>query len=69
MAKTRQVLKLEEEGQKFTVVYHEECVNPFWVYRHTRGLRQCGYGMSEKKRIEVKYADVKSCLYYIAQAI
>lgn len=67
MAKTRQVLKLEAEGQKFTVIYHEECVNPFWVYQHTREHGQ--YGWRERKRIQVKYADIQSCLYYLMQAI
>ena len=70
MANTTQVLKLEVNGKKFSVVlHHNDSTNPFWVYRHTWGLRSCGYGYSEHKRIEVKYADIKSCLFYLAQAI
>lgn len=66
MAKTKQVLKLEDGGRKFSVVYHEEDKrNPYWIYRHTWGLRECGYGCSEHKRIEAKCADLHSCLYYL----
>lgn len=70
MAKTRQVMKLEANGKKFSVIYREsDKSNPFWVYRHTWGLRECGYGYAEHKRIEVKYANIESCLYYLAYAI
>lgn len=65
---TRQIMKLEFGGRKFTIIHHnEDKIHPFWVYRHTWGLRDCGYGMSEKKRIEVKFSDLKSCLYYLGQ--
>lgn len=66
MAKTRQVLKLEDGGRKFSVVYHEGDQNPYWIYRHKWALRECGYGMSERKRIEVKYADLRSCLFFLS---
>lgn len=67
MAKTTQVLKIETGGKKFSVVRHEgDAINPYWVYRHSWGVRECGYGMSEHKRIEVKYADMRSCLFYLA---
>lgn len=70
MSKTRQVMKICENGKKFSIVYHEDDkMNPFWVYRHTWGLRQCGYGCAEHKRIEIKYADIQSCLYYLVRAI
>lgn len=67
MAKTRTVLKVTEGGKKFSVVYHDGDNNPYWVYRHTWALRECGYGMSERKRIEIKYADFKSCMFYLSQ--
>ena len=68
MAKTKQVMKLESNGRKFTIVKHEDDeINPFWVYSHSWSIRECGYGMSERKRIEVKYTDMKSCLYYLAR--
>ena len=68
MSKTTQVLKLESNGRKYIVVKHEDdTINPFWVYSHSWGLRGCGYGMSERKRLEIKYGDMKSCLFYIAQ--
>ena len=66
MAKTRQVLKLEDGGRKFSIVYHDGDQNPYWIYRHSWGVRKCGYGYSEQKRIEVKYADLRSCLYYLS---
>lgn len=66
MAKTRQVLKLEDGGRKFTVVYHDGAEKPYWIYRHSWGVRQCGYGYSEQKRIEAKYHDLHSCLYYLS---
>ena len=66
MAKTRQVLKMDACGRKFTVVFHEGDENPYWIYRHTWGLRECGCGCAERKRIEAKYADMRSCLYYLS---
>jgi hypothetical protein len=66
MAKTRQVLKLEDGGRKFSVVYHDGDQNPYWIYRHTWALRECGYGCSERKRIEAKYADMRSCLFFLS---
>lgn len=70
MSKTSQVLKLEANGRKFTVVlHHDGSDNPFWVYRHTLCVRTCGYGYSERKRVEVKYADMRSRLYYLANEI
>ena len=70
MAKTTQILKLVDKAGKYSVVYHEgDKMNPFWVYRHTWELRECGYGYGERKRIVVKYADIKSCLYYLASVM
>lgn len=70
MSNTTQVLKLEANGRKFTVVlHHDGSEKPYWIYRHTWSLRSCGYGYSERKRIEVKYADMKSCLIYLATAV
>lgn len=65
MAKTRQIMKATEGGKTFSIVYHEGVNNPYWIYRHTWGLRKSGCGCSEHKRIEVKYADFVSCLYYL----
>ena len=70
MAKTRQVLKMTEGGKTFSVVFREDAkYNPYVLYRHTWGLRECGYGCSEHKRIEAKYADMRSVLYHLAQII
>lgn len=69
MAKTRQVLKVADGGRKFSIVYREGDQNPYIIYRHTWGVRKCGYGYAEHKRIEVKYADLRSCLFYLATAM
>ena len=70
MAKTTQVLKMCTNGRKFSVIHHEDDkVNPFWIYRHTWGLRECGYSMAEHKRLEVKYADMRSCLFFLANNV
>lgn len=70
MAKSTQIMKLVANGKKFSIVYRPDSkTNPYTVYRHTWGLRECGYGMSEHKRIEVKYADLRSCLFYLANSI
>ena len=67
--KTRQVLKLDANGRKFTILYHEGVNNPYWIYRHTWSPRQDGCGYSERKRIEVKYEDIQSCLFHLAFSI
>ena len=63
MAKDTTILKMTH-GHKFSVVYRAGDQNPYRLYRHTWGLNKNGY-CSEHKRLEVKYADFKSCLYYI----
>ena len=69
MANTRQVLKVADNSGKYSVVHHEnDQMNPFWVYRHTWERNDLGY-YSERKRIAAKYADLKSCLYYLAQVM
>ena len=70
MGKTWQVLKMNDHGQAFSVIFHEDDKrNPYWLYRHTWGARKNGLGYTEHKRIECKYADMTSCLYYLARAI
>ena len=66
MAKTAQVLKMTDRGEKYSVVYHDGSTNPYWVYHHTWEIRECGYGYGERKRIVAKYADMKSCLCYLS---
>lgn len=64
--KSWQVLTMCEGGKKFSVIFHNDGrTNPYYLYRHTWGVRKDGYGYGERKRIEVKYADFRSCLYYI----
>ena len=63
--KTKQIAKIEAKGKKFSIVYHEGDTNPYWIYRHTWSVAQSGYGITEKKRIEIKYADLHSCFFYL----
>lgn len=69
MQKTEQVIKINGRSGKYSVVYHEGATNPYWVYRHTWELRECGYGYGERKRIVVKYADMKRCLCYLSSVM
>ena len=73
MAKTKQVLKMDVNGKKFSVVFREkDSRNPYCVYRHTYAWAARDDGAhvySERKRIEVKYADMRSCLFYLANAV
>ena len=67
MSKTRQVMKLCDNGNKYIVVYHEsDHNNPYWLYKLTHEPNKYGY-MTEHKKLIVKYADMVSCLYYLAQ--
>lgn len=66
MEKTRQIMKLADNGRKFSVVYKEsEKYNKYVIYRHTWN----GATHTERKRIEVKYSDLRSCLLYLANAV
>lgn len=73
MAKTKQVLKMDVHGKRFSVVYREaDSRTPYCVYRHTYtwAAREGGaHVYSERKRIEVKYTDMRSCLFYLANAV
>lgn len=69
MASTRQCLKCSDKNGVFSVVYHEsDSNNPYWLYKHTWERNKYGY-YTERKRLQVKYADMGSCLYHIAQVI
>lgn len=68
--KTTQVLKLNVCGVHYScILHHDDEFNPFWLYRHTWQLRECGYGMSERRRLVAKYADINSVLYHLAQNV
>ena len=66
MPKTKQIAKIEAEGRKYTVIYHEEADRPYWLYHHTWAQRKDGYGYSERKRLEHKYYDLYSLLRDLA---
>ena len=62
---TRQVLKLCENGNNYTVVRHEtDNLNPYRVYQTYRAPNKYGI-MSQHKKLIAKYADMRSCLYCI----
>ena len=64
---TRQVSKLCENGNNYTVVRHySNEINPFWVYQTYRAPNKYGV-MSQHKKLIAKYADMRSCLYRIFQ--
>lgn len=64
--KTKQVLKIDACGKRFSVVYHDGDIKPFWLYRITYVWSEHD-GYRQRKTIEVKYADMKSCMIYLAQ--
>ena len=64
---TRQVLKLCENGNNYTVVRNEaDNLNPYRVYQTYRAPNKYGV-MSQHKKLIAKYADMRSCLYCISQ--
>ena len=64
---TRQVLKLCENGNNYTVVRHEaDNLNPYRVYQTYHAPNKYGV-MSQHKKLIAKYADMRSCLYHIFQ--
>ena len=68
MAKQRQVLKMNVNGRDFCVVYRQDQkTNPYYIYRRT--WVPSSYGLKERKTIEAKYADMRSCLFWLANAI
>lgn len=62
MAKTRQVLDLQDNGLHYSVIYCEGQTNPYRLYKRW----YAGPGGEHRKLIE-KYADLRSCLYLLAQ--
>lgn len=62
---TRQVLKLCENGNNYTVVHNEgDNLNPYRVYQTYRAPDKYGI-MRQHKKLIAKYADMRSCLYCI----
>lgn len=60
-----QIMKISDRTiGKYSVVYRSgEQFNPYVLYRHTWN----GETHRESKRIVAKYADIRSCLYALAQ--
>lgn len=66
MSANTTILKLNH-GHKFSVVYRAGDDKPYRIYRYTWAMSSAGY-TTERKRLEAKYADFKSCLIYIANS-
>lgn len=60
MAKTRQVLDLQDDGQHYSVIYCEGQTNPYRLYRRW-------YDRGEHRKLVQKYADLQSCLYLLLE--
>lgn len=59
---TRQVLKLQDSGRRFIVTFKEgQPRNPYTLYELT-------WDMGEHRRQIVKYQNLESCLYHLAQS-
>ena len=67
MNKTTQVMKLNCCEKKITVVFQNNTnINPFWVYEHWHAYnKDCS--LTEHKKLIVKYQDMTSVLYHLAQ--
>lgn len=62
---TRQILKVNEDGRWFSIVKTDDEVNPYRVYRHSWGMGKYQYCTEHKKLVE-KYADMRSCMIFLA---
>lgn len=62
---TRQILKLNDNGKKYTVVYREGQGKPYCVYKHSMKIGKYGYP-TESKNMVMKSADMRGCLLHIA---
>lgn len=58
--KTRKVFELSDNGYHFTVIYHQDCSNHYWLYENW-------YDNGEHRKLITKYADMKSCLCHLVQ--
>ena len=53
-------------GKKFTVVVHfDDKCNKFWVYRYSYVWNETQKRYKQRKTLEVKYADMRSCLAWL----
>lgn len=64
----KQVLKMEYKVGQVVVEYHEGKMNPYRIYVKAWVMGDDGIAHQQKKQV-AKYAELKSCLYHIAQCI
>lgn len=61
----RQILKVQDAGFWYSVVKTDDPYNPYSIYRHSIRFDKYNYPRESKRLVE-KYADMGSCLYYLA---
>lgn len=57
---TRKVIEVRDNAYQFFVIYAEGQTNPYRIYRRW-------YDRGEHRKLCMKYADLKSCLWWLAQ--
>lgn len=64
-----QVLKMTHGGI-WTVIFDDEAkYNPYKIYRTTKELNPCGYGLTTHKKKMDEYAEFYSCLCYLKDKV
>lgn len=68
--KTRQIMRFCEFGKEYSVVkiYDHTVNNPYRIYHHFCDVGKDGRLHEHRKQVE-KYADLRSCLYWLAQNV
>lgn len=64
----KQVLKMEHKGCYVVVEHHEGKLNPYRICVKWYEMDADGFTHERRKQV-AKYADMKSCVYHIAQCI
>ena len=56
---------------KFRIIYNtgDGVINPYTVYWEFYHYSECNQQLKKSKRQLIKYADLKSCLLYIAERV
>lgn len=63
--KQKQVLNIQTCGKHFSVIFKEGQTNPFFIYERTMEFNKYVY-VTEHKRLCERYADMMSCLLWLA---
>ena len=69
MTKTRQVLKLSDYGNQYTVQYNgKDSFNPYWIYKHVSEPDRYGI-MRKRKKLMNKFGYMDSVLRWLLDNI